>query len=113
MPTSETPKPRTGRLPLLLLPGLVSVCLADADEACRGRGGERFGCGIAGAREQQSHRLAGARQAKLGWRHRLGRQGRNDDCSSPRCETPNIDSIAARCIHAAEPVYQLQPPRPT
>ena len=28
MPTSETPKPRTGRLPLLLLPGLASVCLA-------------------------------------------------------------------------------------
>ncbi len=28
MPTSATPKPRTGRLPLLLLPGLAAVCLA-------------------------------------------------------------------------------------
>jgi CxxC motif-containing protein (DUF1111 family) len=30
MPTSDKPKPRTGRLPLLLLPGLMSVCLAMA-----------------------------------------------------------------------------------
>jgi CxxC motif-containing protein (DUF1111 family) len=30
MPTSDKPKPWTGRLPLLLFPGLVSVCLAMA-----------------------------------------------------------------------------------
>src|SRR5436190_5698495 len=44
--------------------------------------------------------------------HALGRQGLTTS-SSPRCATPNSDSIAARCIQAAEPVYQLQPPRPT
>ena len=31
----------------------------------------------------------------------------------PRTRNPQIDSIAARCIQAADPVYQLQPPRPT
>ena len=41
-----------------------------------------------------------------------GKHGRNS-ISSPYRTNPNIDSIAARCIHAAEPVYQLQPPRPT
>ena len=32
---------------------------------------------------------------------------------SPRTSRPSRVSIAARCSQAAEPVYQLQPPRPT
>ena len=35
------------------------------------------------------------------------------DRRSPRTTSPSKVSMAARCSHAAEPVYQLQPPRPT
>ena len=52
--------------------------LADAEQARRRRRGERLGCRVGGADEQQPHRLARAGEAKLGLAPRAG-QARPDD----------------------------------
>jgi hypothetical protein len=44
--------------------------------------------------------------------HSGGRQGAKHSRSA-RNTSPRIDSTAARYSQAAEPVYQLQPPRPS
>src|SRR5205823_6451259 len=44
--------------------------------------------------------------------HAHGIQG-STTSRAPRSRNPRIDSSPARYIHAADPVYHVQPPRPT